>query len=255
MWSMVLLMGLGMAIDPARLALAVVMLSRKRPMVNLFAFWLGGMVAAAAVAIAALVVIRDSALFLIKSAADMAQEVREATIILSGGRLQIIIGLIMLLSATRMIAKARAQVGIPTVVGVGGGRGLPTMTLEPPRPMGPIARMNARTQAMLNCDVVWPAFVVGLASSVPPLESVIALTFIMASGAGLVTQFGAFFVFVLIVLTVIEIPLVAYLAVPQRTERLMDQVQNWVRTYRRQMTLAILFAVGCLFIYQGVAAL
>ncbi len=38
-------LGLGMAIDPARLGLAVVMLSRRRPMLNLFAFWVGGMVA------------------------------------------------------------------------------------------------------------------------------------------------------------------------------------------------------------------
>ena len=34
-----------MAIDPARLGLAVVMLSRRRPMRNLFAFWVGGMLA------------------------------------------------------------------------------------------------------------------------------------------------------------------------------------------------------------------
>lgn len=252
MWSMVLLMGLGMAIDPARLGLAVVMLSRKRPMVNLFAFWLGGIVAAVAVAVAALVVIRDAALILIKSAGEVAQEVREATVIMSGGRLQIIIGLVMLFSAGRMIKKLRAQVGMPVLVG---GSGLSTMTLEPPRPAGLLERMNARLQEMLNCDVAWPAFVVGLASSVPPLESVIALTFIMASGAGLVTQFSAFFAFVLIVLTVIEIPLVAYLAVPQRTERVMNRIQNWVRIYRRQMTLTIFLGVGCLFVYQGVAAL
>ncbi len=62
MWTMVLLLGLGMAIDPAHLGLAVVMLSRRRPMLNLFAFWVGGMVAGVGIALAVLVFMRDVAL-------------------------------------------------------------------------------------------------------------------------------------------------------------------------------------------------
>ncbi|WP_205877824.1 GAP family protein [Mycobacterium camsae] len=252
MWQMVLYMGFGMALDPARLGLALVMLSRKRPMANLFAFWLGGIVAAGAVALAVLLFIREFAVVVIQSAGAMAQDFREATVVLSGGRLQVTVGVIILLLAVRSVARSRAQAGIP--VPVGGGGGLPTMVLDQ-RPPGLMARTSNRMQEMLNCDVVWPAFLVGIATSVPPLESLIALTFIMASGSGIGTQFGAFFVFVLLVLAVIEIPLIAHLTVPQKTEQLMLRVQNWVRTYRRQMTLTILFGVGCIFLAQGVAAL
>lgn len=251
MWSMVLLMGLGMAIDPARLGFAVVMMSRKRPMLNLFVFWAGGMVAAVAVAVAVLVFVREVAVVAIQTAVAMANDFRETTVVLSGGRLQVTIGVIMLMLAIRMLAQSRAQAGIPVAVGAGG---LPTMVLEQ-RPPGLFARAGARVQGMLNCDVVWPAFLVGIATSVPPMESVIALTFIMASGAEIGTQFGAFLVFVLLVLMVIEIPLVAYLALPQRTEQVMMRIQTWVRTYRRQMTVTILFGVGCLTLFQGVAAL
>lgn len=251
MWQMVLYMGFGMALDPARLGLALVMLSRKRPMTNLFAFWLGGIVAAAAVALAVLLFIREFAIVVIHSAGAMAQDFREATVVLSGGRLQVIVGVIILLLAARSVARSRAQAGIPVPVG---GPGMPTMVLEQ-RPPGLVARTSARMQEMLNCDVVWPAFLVGIATSVPPLESLIALTFIMASGSGIGTQLSAFFVFVLLVLAVIEIPLIAHLTVPQKTEQVMLRVQNWVRTYRRQMTLTILFGVGCIFLAQGVAAL
>jgi hypothetical protein len=250
MWTMVLLMGLGMAIDPARLGLALVMLSRRRPMVNLFAFWVGGMLAGIGIGLAVLVVMRDIALVALHSAASVANELRSSVVILSGGRLQITIGVIMLLLAARAVARARAQAGVP--VGIADG-GMSTLALEV-RPVGPFARLGVRTQQMLNCDVVWPAFVVGVASS-PPVESLIALTFIMASGAAIGTQFSAFLVFTLIVLAVIEIPLVAHLAMPQKTERVMLQVQDWLQTYRRQISLTMVTGVGFLFVFQGVAAL
>lgn len=122
MWTMVLLLGLGMAIDPARLGLAVVMLSRRRPMLNLFAFWVGGMVAGVGIALAVLVFMRDVALAAIQGVVSAANEFREAVGILAGGRLHIVIGVIMLLLAARMVARARAQVGVPVgPVGVADG--------------------------------------------------------------------------------------------------------------------------------------
>lgn len=100
-----------MAIDPARLGLAVVMLSRRRPMLNLFAFWVGGMVAGVGIALAVLVFMRDVALAAIQGVVSAANEFREAVGILAGGRLHIVIGVIMLLLAARMVARAQAQVG------------------------------------------------------------------------------------------------------------------------------------------------
>lgn len=177
MWTMVLLLGLGMAIDPARLGLAVVMLSRRRPMLNLFAFWVGGMVAGVGIALAVLVFMRDVALAAIQGVVSAANEFREAVGILAGGRLHIVIGVIMLLLAARMVARARAQVGVPVgPVGVADG-GMSALALAQ-RPPGLVARLEVRTQQMLQGDVVWPAFVVGVASSAPPFESVVALTVI-----------------------------------------------------------------------------
>jgi len=245
---MVLFLGFGMAIDPVRLGIAVVLLSRRRPMVNLLAFWVGGMTAAIALGIAVLVLMRDVALGAIRTADSLINHLRSEVAVLAGGRLQITVGVIMLLLAVRMVAGERARIGGP----VGGGGS--AVALEE-RPLSPFARLGARTQEMLKCDVMWPVYVVGVASSFPPIEGLVILTIIMASGATLGAQFSAFIVFTLMVLAVIEIPLVAYLAMPQKTEAVMLRFQNWVQTYRRQISLAILVGVGIIFLVQGVTRL
>ena len=127
MWTMVLIMGFGMAIDPARLGLAVVMLSRRRPIRNLFVFWVGGMLAGISIGIGALVLMRDIALVALQSAISAANDLRSSVAILSGGRLQITIGVIMLLLAARTVARARAGAGVP--VGIADG-GMSALALE-----------------------------------------------------------------------------------------------------------------------------
>jgi hypothetical protein len=248
MWTMVLFLGFGMAIDPVRLGIAVVLLSRRRPMVSLLAFWVGGMTTAIGLGIAVLVLMRDVALGAIRTADALINHVRSEVAVLAGGRLQITVGVIMLLLAVRMVAGERARIGAP----VGGGGS--AVALEE-RPLSRFARLGARTQEMLKCDVMWPAFVVGVASSFPPYEGLIVLTIIMASGATIGTQFSAFIVFTLILLAVIEIPLVAYFAMPQKTEAVVLRVQNWVQTYRRQISVTILVGVGIIFVVQGVTRL
>lgn len=212
------------------------------------------MLAGIGLGIVSLVFLREFALVAIQSAASKANELRDAVAILSGGRLQITIGVIMLMLAARMVIRARARAGIPVAVADGG---YSTLALEerPAPPSGPLAWLGARTQAMLNCDVVWPAFVVGVASSAPPFESVVALTVIMASGAEIATQLGAFVVFTLLVLAVIEIPLVGYLTMPEKTQDIMQRLQDWVRTNRPQISLTVCLLAGILFVYQGVTSL
>lgn len=253
MWTFVLLCGFGMAIDPVRLGLAVVLLTRRRPMLNLFAFWLGGIVAGLTVGIGVLVLMREAALVAIRSVGSAISQVRSAIFILDGARLQITLGLLALVVLAVMTARARAAAQAPATPVTAGGGSAPTLVEEPPR--GIFQRLGARTQEMLNTDVVWPAFLVGLASSFPPYEGVVLLAFIMASGAAISTQFVAFILFTLMVLAVIEIPLVAYLAKPEQTLALMLRLQHWLRTYRRQIMQVSFGGTGIILLTQGLAAL
>ncbi|ORW38192.1 hypothetical protein AWB90_24460 [Mycobacterium paraense] len=253
MWTLVLICGFGMAIDPIRLGLAVVLLTRKRPILNLFAFWLGGIVAGLTVGIGVLVLMRETALVAIRNAGSAISQVRSAIFILEGPRLPITVGLVMLVVLAVMTARAKAATQVPTTPVTAGGAG--TATLVEERPRGIFQRLGARTQELLNTDVVWPAFLVGLASSFPPYEGVVLLAFIMASGAAITTQFVAFFLFTLMVLAVIEIPLVAYLAKPDQTLALMLRLQHWLRTYRLQITQVSLGGTGLVLLTQGLVAL
>jgi Sap, sulfolipid-1-addressing protein len=261
MWTTVVSIGLIMATDPIRLGLALVLVTRGRPVLNLLAFWLGGMVAGVILATAVLVLARDMALPVIQAGVSAITEVRSSVAILTGGRLQITLGIIVLLSVVVLEARRRARDRTSVEVGVGAGGGEASGVALQQRPPSLIARMGARAHGMLTQDaaryggLVLPAFVVGLASSAPPIETVAALTIIMASGATIGTQFSAFLVFIVLVLTVIEIPLVGYLAMPQKTEALMMQMQDWLRTYGWKLTQGLFVVMGSWAVFQGVTSL
>jgi hypothetical protein len=63
------------------------------------------------------------------------------------------------------------------------------------------------------------AFVAGLALATPPVEYLAAMIAILASGALATEQFAAALMFTLIAFTVVELPLVTYLASPDKTLR------------------------------------
>jgi len=250
MWTTVLFLGLGMAIDPLRLGIAVVLVSRRRPVMNLLAFWLGGMLAGAALGLAVLILLRDVALAAIKSAASAVNDVRSTVVFLSGGRLQITLGVLALLSVVALLVRehvrARARIGA-------GGDASDILT-KPGKP-GIFARLGAMNHNFLQRGFVWPAFVVGLGSATPPIECVMVLTVIMASGVAIGTQVCAFVVFTLIMLAVIEIPLIAYLAMPQRTQAVMQYLQNGVQLYRHRISQGALSIAGVVFMAQGIGSL
>ena len=108
---------------------------------------------------------------------------------------------------------------------------------------------------MLKSDMIWPVFVAGAASAIPPVDGVAMLAVIMASRADLGTQFSAFLVFILIMLAIVEIPLVSYLVWPEKTVGLVQQVQNWIQAHLRQIMQALLGMGGVTALVQGVASL
>jgi hypothetical protein len=80
------------------------------------------------------------------------------------------------------------------------------------------------------------------------------LTVIMASGAAIGTQVSAFVAFTVLVLAVIEIPLVSYLVTPEKTEAVMLQVQNWIRTHRRRIFETMLAVAGVVLVVKGIGS-
>jgi hypothetical protein len=252
MWIYVLYMGFALALDPCRLGFAVVLASRRRPMLNLFAFWLGGMAAGIGLAMVALLLLRDFAQVAVQNAMSVIDHVRPTVVIFTGGRLQITLGVLVLLAL--VIVRTRERARVAKQVAVGGG-GMSDVVREPRGPGALLAWFAARTQDMLKSDFIWPVFVAGAASAIPPIDGVAMLAVIMASRADLGTQFSAFVVFTLLMLSIIEIPLVSYLVWPEKTVGLVQQVQTWIQAHLRQIMHTLLTMGGVTLVVQGVASL
>jgi len=251
MWIYVLYMGFGMAFDPFRLGFVLVLTSRPRPMLNLFAFWLGGMAAGIGEALVVLLLMRDFALGAIHTVVSTFEDVRSALVIFAGGRLQITLGVIILMSIVVIRVRDRAR---RQQVAVGSG-GVPGVAQQPRGPVAVFAWLAARTHDMLNSDYIWPVFVAGAASAIPPIEGVAVLAVIMASKADLGTQLSAFVVFTILLLSIIEIPLVSYVVRPQKTLAVIEQIQSWIHAHLRQIMHGILTMGGVSAVVQGVASL
>ena len=155
------MVGIGAFMDPTRLGLAAILMSRRQAVRNLLAFWLGGMLAGITVGIAVLVLFRDIALVVIQDAVASMNEVRSA-VGFSGGRLQIAVGMLALLGFAVLVARQRARVGTPVPVGGGDALGPAPQTSK-----SLFARLGQRTQSMVESGGHWPAFIVGLGSTVP----------------------------------------------------------------------------------------
>lgn len=254
MWTYLTFVGIGMLMDPMRVCIAAVLASRRRAMMNLLAFWVGGLVACAAVGIAVLVILRETAVVAIQTAVAAMNEVRAAVGLLESGRLQICFGVMALTGLLVVRARQRARVPIP--VGVGGGHGADTdLQAAQPAKTSIVARLGAAAKALVESGGHWPAFIAGLASTFPPIEGPIALTVIMASKSPLTTQLAGFIVFTLLMLVFVEIPLVGYLVAPERTLALMHSLNTWVNTYRLEILQVSLGVVGVLMLYQGFSRL
>jgi len=223
-------------------------------MQNLVAFWLGGMFAGIAFGLAVLIIFRDAALTAIENLVSAMNDVRSAVVILDGGGFKITLGVIFLTLLAVLVTRRRARQRV--LVGMSSGdesSGSSVMVAE--RPSNVFARMAAFSQNMLERGGPWPAFLVGLGSATPPVECIMVLTIIMASGHAIETQLVAFTVFIALVLLLLELPLLMYLLMPRKTETVMLRLDGWLRAHRRRILEISLAVTGVVFLVQGVGSL
>jgi len=120
---------------------------------------------------------------------------------------------------------------------------------------------SAFSRFSAGADRVWQsghlgvAFVTGLGSALPPLESGVALTVILSSGAAMGSQLGAAVMFTVVVLIVIEVPLLTYLVTPAKTQAVMLGLQSWLRTHSRPLLAGMTATLGVLLVYSGMGGI
>lgn len=243
MWGTVLVLALVAATDPVRLGTAVLLISRPRPMLNLLAFWLGGMTTGIAAALGVLILLRDFTPIFMQNVASTAAGS-------TARHIQIAIGVLALLIAALIAvgfsARERARVPMP-------GGDPSALVLRPSTPTA-FSRLSARAQDALDGGSLWVAFLAGLGMATPPVPYLAALVAILASGAAIGTQVSAAVIFTVVAFAVVEIPLVSYLATPAKTHAVMLQLHDWVRARRRRILAVVVAVVGVMLVATGMSS-
>jgi hypothetical protein len=234
MSSAVLVLSLLVAMDPVRIGITALLISRPRPMLNLFAFWLGGMTAGIATALVVLIFLRDYALSLMR-------EVGSASSSPTVAYIHVAIGVLAVLIAARIWARQRAPVPV-----TGGDSSV--LVIEPDTATRS-SRLSIRGQLEGGSLVV--AFVAGLALATPPVEYLAAMVAILASGATSVEQLGAAVMFTIVAFTVVEVPLLTYLATPAKTLAVVRRLNLWINERRQAIPVIVVGAIGVLLMVTG----
>jgi Sap, sulfolipid-1-addressing protein len=244
MWTTVLVLALLTATEPVRLAAAIFLVTRPRPMVNLLAFWFGGMVTGISVALAVLLLLRDFATVLMAHVNNFLSSTTVAHV-------QVAVGVVALLAAALIGSGVTVRQQAPVLVPAGDA---PAVLVE--ERSGAFTRLLAGVQGSLETGIPWAAFCTGLSSAgPPPVEYLIALTAIGASGTAFATQLSATMIYLLVMLAIVEIPLVSYLVKPGHTETAMLRLRDFLRVHRRRILAGTIAMLGIALIASGVSSL
>ncbi|OBG89393.1 hypothetical protein A5733_23495 [Mycobacterium sp. NS-7484] len=243
MWSAVLVLALVSAVDPVRIGITMLLIGRRRPVANLLAYWLGLMATGVGLALAALLLLPGLVFPVTRFVVSASEEPVVPP-------LQIALGMVALPLAAVIAVRAR--------------RRSPVMAADSADLVDAQASKTTSRWARFSWpalfagrwgDSIGLAFAAGLLSATPPLEYCFAILAIAASGAALSTQVSAAIVFSLVAFAIAEIPLVGYLASPQKTTAAVAKMHDWICAYRRPIFACILGLFGVLMVASGMSTI
>lgn len=239
MWGPVLVFALAAAQDPVRIGIIALLISRPRPMPNMLAYWLGLMATGFGAALAALFLLHDFMLLVMRAVASSAGNPVVPPIQIALGVLALSAAVMLLVPASvRQAAHASMPGGDPSAV-----------VLAPKTPTV-FSRLSGRDA--LQGGSLGIAFVAGLCTAMPIVEFLGAMMVILTSGAGAGTQFSAALMFTLVAFAAVELPLVSYLVSPPKTQAVVMQLQGWLRAHRRPIFVVVLGVFGVWMVAKGV---
>lgn len=236
MWITVLVLAGAVMFEPIRLGLVVLLLSRRRPLVQLLVFLGGGFAMGVGAGLVVLFVLRT---------APVVGHVDVPEVQIASGLVALVIAAVLATKAS--LRKLVRPVPADAAVGGGGGVGL----LEGAAPTGR-RPLTERARSFVRGDSLGVAAVSGMGASLPSANYMGSMAAILASHAAPVTQVQALLAFNLVAFTVAEIPLIGYLAAPQKTRAFMGALQNWLRSRGHRDIAALVAAGGCLMLILGV---
>lgn len=262
MWGSVLGLGILAALNPVRLGLALLMISRPRPAPNLLAYWVGGLTVCVPELLAPLLLLNFTSVF--GSAGHGSAPTASSTL----PHIQIGLGVLGLAIAALMAVRFSGRRRVAARASSAGAElppSGPESQIAMPRFLSRAGEVSAddgsalrrllhRAHRAWEKGSLWIAWLIGLASV--PVDGVLfILAIIVASRAAIATQVSASIAFVLLMYSVVEMILVGYVAAPARTQALLRQLHDWVRAYHRQILVTVFTVVGVSQLAQGLHVL
>ncbi|KHO17871.1 GAP family protein [Mycolicibacterium setense] len=270
MWGSLVVLALLTTINPVRLGIILLVLSRPRPVQNLLAYWAGAVLIGLASLIIPLFVLHST-----PASSAFAQKFAHPTADPLTQRITIGIGIALLAIAAIMVA--RNVLRKPVAAGshrkaAGDGTGTTSTLVDDSGAPPAITRLLYSTPGDGDTDTKsrglagrvreawqngspWIPFVIGVIV-VPPLDGLLfALAIVVASGASFEVQVVALIAFVFGVLLVEEIILVSNVVAPEKTQAALRKLHEWASAHRQTFAAAICAVVGASLVLRGVGGL
>ncbi|MEZ0051412.1 hypothetical protein ABIA30_002410 [Mycobacterium sp. MAA66] len=252
MWGSVAVLALPIALDPVRLGVNLLLISRPRPAQNLLVYWVGCVSASVVLLLVPLLALHFTDLTFVH---DLANPRTTASSTLR--HVQVFVGVLLLVIAgvmgVRLATRKRAEVADPDASPI--SKLLQRGKDAPADGGSALQRLLARAHDAWESGALWVAAVIGFWAGPNPSLVLFALTTILASGAAIGTQIGVAVVFIVVSLAVVEIVLLCNVVTPTKTQAVLRGVHDWVGGYRTQIVVAILTLVGLAFVAQGTGML
>lgn len=275
MWASLLVLALLTTINPVRLGLVLLVLSRSRPMQSLFAYWVGAIVVGLASLVIPLVILHAN-----PTSASFLDDFANPTANPTAQRVAIGLGVVLVTIAALLAARAFSASSTH------GGRhsmqrmqrvyrqanSSSTQVLESRVPPAitqllqpdeselaedapKVRRLLRNTRKAWRDGSLWISFFIGVIV-VPPLDGVFfGLAIVLASGASFQLQLVAVIAFMFGVLLIEEAILISNLVTPVRTQTTLERLFDWAGAHHQKFVAAILAVVGASLVVRGLGGL
>ncbi|WP_319450971.1 MULTISPECIES: GAP family protein [unclassified Mycobacterium] len=269
MWGPLLVLALVITINPVRLGIILLVLSRPRPMQNLLAYWFGTLLSGFTYLLVPLFLLHST-----PTSASIAEGLTNSTASPLAQRITIALGVVLVAVAVLMTVRSLARPpsrGRHAVQSPHRRGGTSTQVHDPaslpiisrlmragdevlPDGASRVRRLLGRARDAWRNGSPWIALVIGL--MVMPADGVLlALALIVASGGAIGMQLGAGITFVITVLAVEEVILVSNLVAPEKTHAALQWLHDWALAHHRNFMAVIMAVVGASLIVQGLGVL
>jgi hypothetical protein len=144
-------------------------------------------------------------------------------------------------SAHFTLPKVQIAIGVAALLAAA------TVAASRARPRTPPAWLTR----LLGGQSLWVAGGAGLGIALPSIDYLAALAVIAAAGATPATQFSALLLYNVVAFALVEVPLLAYLVAPERTNAAMTRLHRWIRTRPRRGVAGVLAVLGAVLVTVG----